>query len=119
MESGLIDNQFTTLATPHLTQEEAVSLVRQDLEARAFKYDLVKGFWPVFQGLREIRSGDIRPVWSVAFVTAARQVPFRGKIVEVPEEDFFGCVDDETKELLYIIYSTGYMEPVVSNSQPV
>lgn len=111
MESGQLVN-----LTPHLTQEEVISLVLKDLEARAFKYDVAKGFWPVFQGLRKTRTGDVRPIWSVAFVTAARQVPLRGKVVEVPEEDYFGFVDDETKELLYIIYSTGYMEPVLVNS---
>lgn len=107
-----MDNQFTTSVIPQLTKEEVVSLVRKDLEARAFEYNTEKGFWPVFHGLSETRDGTtVRPLWTVAFVTIARLVPFRGKIVEVTEDSLFGCVDDETKELLYIIHSTGYMEP--------
>lgn len=112
MENGPVDNSYVVTTTPHLTKEEVVVLVREDLRARTFHYDTEKGFYPVFCGFQEIRDGRIRPIWSVAFATPARQVHLRGEIVEVFEKDYYACIDDESKELLYIIHSTGYMEPV-------
>ncbi len=111
MDTGLtINNRSAAVVTPKLTQEEAVSIAREALKARKLDFDTAKGFWPVFQGLRETRDGITTPIWSVAFATSARQVPFRGKIVEVAEKDYYACVSDETKEFLYIIHSTGYIE---------
>lgn len=112
MENGLINILTTVPVTPNLTPEEAIAVVRKDLETRKFNYNVEKGFWPVFQGALELRDGSMRPTWSVALETPARQVNLRGNTVYVSPKDYFGVVDDETGKLLYFIYSTGYLEPI-------
>ena len=93
-----------------LTQEEVQAIVERELEARSFLYDKNKGLWPTYYLNHELRGGIIASVWSVAFVTPARTIPFRGKIVEVAEKTYFALVNDVSGEFLYIHHATGYIE---------
>jgi hypothetical protein len=108
--SGMEAGQTKLNPPASLTTDAVLALVERELEARDLAYDKAKGLWPTYYGLHPIRNGDLVPTWSVAFAIPGRTVLFRGKLVEVSEKMYFALVNDETRELVYIIHSAGYVE---------
>ena len=64
------------MLTPKHTPNQVVAIAEKAVEARELEYDKEKGFWTTFQGITQIRSGDMLPVWTVAFTTPAKLFPF-------------------------------------------
>ncbi|MCB2376387.1 hypothetical protein LGH70_02265 [Hymenobacter sp. BT635] len=98
------------MLTPHTTPEEVLAIAQAAVQARNVVYNADKGFWPVFQGPVETRTGAILPIWTVAFVSGGAAVSIRGRVLDPMEKEYYAYINDETKEFLYIIHSTGYIE---------
>ncbi|UOQ72683.1 hypothetical protein [Hymenobacter cellulosilyticus] len=98
------------MPTPQSTPEEVVAIAQAAVQAHRIVHNVDKGFWPVFQGPIETRTGATLPVWTVAFVSSATAVTIRGRVLDPIEKEYYAYINDETKEFLYIIHSTGYID---------
>lgn len=87
----------------HLTEKEVVDMAQSILESNKLGYDPLEGLNAKYSEHTELRNGQTAPVWVVSYVTPPDFFD---------QHDHFMYISDESKELLYIMTQSGYVDPV-------
>ena len=85
----------------NITETEAIHIAETILSSNGLGYDTSEGFTAKFSRDTKLRDGRLTSAWVVSYVTPP-------SLFE--QHDHFMYISDETKDVLYIMTQSGYIE---------